>query len=351
MSGKRTDQPAGERAAWVRWFPNNWIGGTRTLTLEEKGFYIEIINQIAADGGPIRDDDKRLSMFMGVSARKARALKEALVAAGKITIKDGHIHQRRALVEVQRAHGGKEKATAIAAAGGRQRVAAAERNKDGTFAETGGGDTTPDTSVTVQSDPETSSKPIENRAKTARKRAENGPKNPKTPTKTVEPPSRTRTRTRSVDVNINTARGRAGEGGDGRADRVTGLLDRLGRAVADPARTPGLASFGVPYGWMEAWDWERFVVPVLTAWAKSHTGEPVRSWSYLDRVLRSSAEREAKTLSAPRLSDDARQQRRKYFQRVTAIAEAQRAAEEAENRARSEAAEANNSNVSGGFIQ
>lgn len=76
--------------------PAAWDFGTSDLSLDEEAAYLRIVNAIHKHDAPVPDNDRVLSGMFRVSTRKARALVEALVAAGKITIESGKIWNDRA---------------------------------------------------------------------------------------------------------------------------------------------------------------------------------------------------------------------------------------------------------------
>jgi uncharacterized protein YdaU (DUF1376 family) len=76
--------------------PAAWDFGTANLTLEEEAAYLRIVNAIHKHDAPVPDNDRVLAGLFRSSTRKARALIDALVAAGKVTIEDGKIWNDRA---------------------------------------------------------------------------------------------------------------------------------------------------------------------------------------------------------------------------------------------------------------
>lgn len=76
--------------------PAKWDFGTANLSLEEEAAYLRIINAIHKHDAGVPDNDRVLAGLFRVSTRKARALVDALIAAGKVTIEDGQIWNDRA---------------------------------------------------------------------------------------------------------------------------------------------------------------------------------------------------------------------------------------------------------------
>ena len=56
----------------------------RGLTLEERGAYNTLLDLIYENGGPVFDDERQLAGEMGVSVRKWRQVRAALIARGRI---------------------------------------------------------------------------------------------------------------------------------------------------------------------------------------------------------------------------------------------------------------------------
>lgn len=76
--------------------PGAWDFGTAGLSLEEEAAYLRIVNAIHKHRGPVPNNDRVLAGMFRVSTRKARALLDALIDAGKVTIEDGKIWNERA---------------------------------------------------------------------------------------------------------------------------------------------------------------------------------------------------------------------------------------------------------------
>lgn len=76
--------------------PAAWDFGTADLSLEEEAAYLRIVNAIHKHDGPVPNNDRVVAGLFRTSTRKARTLVDALVAAKKITIEDGHIWNDRA---------------------------------------------------------------------------------------------------------------------------------------------------------------------------------------------------------------------------------------------------------------
>jgi uncharacterized protein YdaU (DUF1376 family) len=80
---------------WFKFFPRDWLDGTRELTLEQRGAYIDAIAMQMVRGGPLPDDYTWLSHQMHISVRKARSIVEELVVAMKLRkVADGFTNDR-----------------------------------------------------------------------------------------------------------------------------------------------------------------------------------------------------------------------------------------------------------------
>ena len=99
---------------FYRMDPGAWDFGTASLSLEEEAAYLRIINAIHKHKGPVPDNDRVLAGLFRSSTRKARALVQALIEAGKITIEGGLIWNdkarsdlvQRGFVSISRAESG-----------------------------------------------------------------------------------------------------------------------------------------------------------------------------------------------------------------------------------------------------
>lgn len=69
----------------VDFSPDEWLAGTRELTLEERGAYWDVCALMYSRGGPIPDDRKWLRQVLGADrVRTVHRLIERLVAIGKL---------------------------------------------------------------------------------------------------------------------------------------------------------------------------------------------------------------------------------------------------------------------------
>jgi uncharacterized protein YdaU (DUF1376 family) len=89
---------------WFKMYPRDWLDGTRELSLEQRGAYIDMLciqyMQNAPIGNPEDNKYKWLAHQLHVSSRKARVIVESLVAAKKFIKTDEGISNNRAAFEL-----------------------------------------------------------------------------------------------------------------------------------------------------------------------------------------------------------------------------------------------------------
>lgn len=69
---------------WIRFFPSDWLAGTRGMSAVETGVYITLIATMYERGEPIQEDHARLSRLCGASNSAFKKALETLVEEGKI---------------------------------------------------------------------------------------------------------------------------------------------------------------------------------------------------------------------------------------------------------------------------
>lgn len=115
---------------WYRRCGADFIHGTMSLTLEEKGAYSLCLDLIYDRGGPIPDDPRWLSGICNVSIRKWASLRQRLIDLGKLTVSDDHLSNVRAELEIVSAELSSEKLAESGAKGGRTRAENAASYKE-----------------------------------------------------------------------------------------------------------------------------------------------------------------------------------------------------------------------------
>lgn len=246
-------------APYYRMFPREWDDGTAPLTLEQEGALLRVCNAINSRGQPLPDDDagdREMMHRCRVSMRKWRALKAALVRAGKITIRDGQIHQDRALAEVDHRQEMADARAENGAKGGRKRA--------------------------------------ENALKTARKSPENDSRERENkglgqayPEPEPEPKDITLDYARvSLPVDL--------------ASRVTAAAEP---GIADPAKSPGVMVMSEPMSWLRSGaDLEADILPTLTALGARASPGSIRSWGYFTAAVMEAKARREREHETPEIS-------------------------------------------------
>ncbi|MGE0256856.1 MAG: DUF1376 domain-containing protein [Alphaproteobacteria bacterium] len=109
--------------SWFRLYPRDWLTGTRTLSVEARAVYFDIIALIYEHGGPVAYDEQELSRMLRVQVRRLRRVLDELTRRGKLTIENGTISNARAGREIVAA----EVRAQRASEGGAARAAAARK--------------------------------------------------------------------------------------------------------------------------------------------------------------------------------------------------------------------------------
>lgn len=87
---------------WHRRYHSDALAGFMSLDLEERGAYQTLLDLMYDRGGPILDNERLLSGYMGCSIRKWRALREQLIAKRKLHLTaDGEIYNSRVEKELE----------------------------------------------------------------------------------------------------------------------------------------------------------------------------------------------------------------------------------------------------------
>jgi len=86
---------------WYKRYPSDFITGTLNLTLEEKGAFSICLDLMYDQNGPIPDDHRWIAGVCGVSVRKWKSLLKRLIILGKLSTEGGFISNERALKEIE----------------------------------------------------------------------------------------------------------------------------------------------------------------------------------------------------------------------------------------------------------
>lgn len=86
---------------YVKFYPEDWMDGTRHLTLEQRGAYIAFLCLMYDTCEPIRDDDRWIAYQLMTTPRRWRSIRNALVADGKLVVVGDRLTNRRAEIEIE----------------------------------------------------------------------------------------------------------------------------------------------------------------------------------------------------------------------------------------------------------
>lgn len=86
---------------WYKRYGADFVHGTLGMSLEEKGAYSIVLDLIYDRQGPIPDDARYIAGACGCSVRKWNAIRERLIAIGKIVVRDDTISNFRAEKELE----------------------------------------------------------------------------------------------------------------------------------------------------------------------------------------------------------------------------------------------------------
>lgn len=90
---------------WIRFFPSDWLGGTRGMSATETGIYITLIMTMYENREPVLRDDARHARLCGTTIPIYRRTLETLVRLGKVVVLDGGLlWQERVSLELQNRH-------------------------------------------------------------------------------------------------------------------------------------------------------------------------------------------------------------------------------------------------------
>ncbi len=82
-------------------YPRDFIEGTIGMPFEVKGAYRLVLDLIYMQGGNLPDDNRYISGLLGCTIRKWKALREELIADGKLQVNGGFLTNYRAVSELK----------------------------------------------------------------------------------------------------------------------------------------------------------------------------------------------------------------------------------------------------------
>lgn len=88
---------------WMKFYPSDWLAGSRGLTPAECGIYITLICLMYEKGAPVPRDDSRLARQCGLPRAGFRAILDKLIEQRKVTETDDGLWNDRVAVEHVRA--------------------------------------------------------------------------------------------------------------------------------------------------------------------------------------------------------------------------------------------------------
>jgi len=118
---------------WYKRYGGDFVQGTLELTLEQKGAFSLLLDLIYNRQKPISDNERWLAGICGVSLRKWRSIRQALIDQDKIYISEGKISNQRADKELENTAKATRKLSESGAKGGRKRAeneAASNKNNE-----------------------------------------------------------------------------------------------------------------------------------------------------------------------------------------------------------------------------
>lgn len=113
---------------WYKRDPIAFLDGVQGMGPEAIGAYAVLLDLIYARGGETKRDDRHLAGLLGCSARKARALTDALIEAGKLSVEGDFVVNSRAKSEAKCARNTHETRVNAGRKGG-ERSAISRKNK------------------------------------------------------------------------------------------------------------------------------------------------------------------------------------------------------------------------------
>jgi uncharacterized protein YdaU (DUF1376 family) len=69
---------------WIRFFPSDWLAGTRGLSAAETGVYITLVSMMYERGAPIAYEPTRLARLCGTTSAALKSTVSMLLDAGKL---------------------------------------------------------------------------------------------------------------------------------------------------------------------------------------------------------------------------------------------------------------------------
>ena len=80
----------------IDWYPSDWLGGTRTLSIEERAIYFDILMLIYESKGALSADPSRLARAIGTTRAKVAKALASLIEQGKLEVRGGFVFNEKA---------------------------------------------------------------------------------------------------------------------------------------------------------------------------------------------------------------------------------------------------------------
>lgn len=86
---------------WIKFYPSDWLTGTRGLTASEIGVYVTLIAMMYEKGAPIVLDSPKLARACGIPAASFAKVIKSLIDGGKLNLEGGGLFHERVRRELQ----------------------------------------------------------------------------------------------------------------------------------------------------------------------------------------------------------------------------------------------------------
>lgn len=97
-----TDAKRKIKGPFFQFYPDDWRGGVRHLSLEARGLYIDLLAAMWERKGGLPDDPRWLSTHIGVDVRVLKRVLPSLISEDKIKRIDGFLSNKRMMIDISR---------------------------------------------------------------------------------------------------------------------------------------------------------------------------------------------------------------------------------------------------------
>lgn len=88
-------------SAWIKFYPSDWLSGTRGMSAAETGVYITLIAMMYEREGPVPNEPKRLARQMGMTPAALEKVVDELLGQGKILLTEEGFWKDRVAKEIK----------------------------------------------------------------------------------------------------------------------------------------------------------------------------------------------------------------------------------------------------------